>query len=141
METKKYKRICKYCGKPFSTDAIMQVYCKGDNGKTLCVKLASKSRSNINNLIKKALEKGVIKKTPCVFCGLLNVEGHHEDYTKPLDLVWMCIKHHRMYHTQKVMDTFKNDFSECRASKGRAFNEDVKERMKKYYIMENVSLR
>jgi len=38
---------------------------------------------------------------PCVICGAAKAEGHHEDYDKPLDVVWLCRRHHREYHQEK----------------------------------------
>lgn len=26
------------------------------------------------------------------------IEAHHDDYDKPLNVVWMCRRHHAMYH-------------------------------------------
>ena len=38
---------------------------------------------------------------PCEKCGTNeNVVAHHEDYTKPLDVVWLCKKHHRERHLE-----------------------------------------
>lgn len=31
------------------------------------------------------------------FCG--RVEGHHKDYTKPTEVVWLCRYHHRLEHS------------------------------------------
>ena len=39
-----------------------------------------------------------LTKQPCVICGNPKSEGHHEDYDKPLDVVWLCRLHHRLYH-------------------------------------------
>lgn len=41
------------------------------------------------------IRAGRMKKIPC-FCGSRNVEAHHEDYSKPLDVVWLCKTHHRL---------------------------------------------
>lgn len=42
----------------------------------------------------RALKKGIIKKTPCVICGEEKVEMHHVNYNKPLNVVFLCRKHH-----------------------------------------------
>lgn len=45
------------------------------------------------------LEK--IKRQPCVKCGNEKSDGHHEDYDYPLDVIWLCHKHHIMFHKSK----------------------------------------
>ena len=42
-----------------------------------------------------AVQNGRIKKMPCQVCGsITRIHGHHEDYYKPLDVEWLCAKHH-----------------------------------------------
>ena len=53
-----------------------------------------KARVALNN----AIRNRRITKTPCAVCGSKNVQGHHQDYSKPLEVVWLCIKHHREEH-------------------------------------------
>lgn len=36
---------------------------------------------------------GKIKKQKC-FCGKSKTEAHHENYSKPKEIVWLCKKHH-----------------------------------------------
>ena len=56
-----------------------------------------KARTALNN----ALRDNRIQKKPCNKCGSNdNVQGHHEDYSKPLEVVWLCFKCHRMDHDQ-----------------------------------------
>jgi len=31
---------------------------------------------------------------PCEVCGCEKSEAHHEDYSKPLEINWLCKKHH-----------------------------------------------
>ena len=38
---------------------------------------------------------GKIKSEPCEVCCVENTQAHHTDYRKPLDVKWLCIKHHR----------------------------------------------
>lgn len=54
------------------------------------------ARSILNNAIKAGK---VSSPGECSICGESGpVEGHHEDYTKPLDVVWVCVACHRFKH-------------------------------------------
>ncbi|TIN76719.1 hypothetical protein [Mesorhizobium sp.] len=41
-----------------------------------------------------ALRDRHLKKEPCAICGGLKVRGFHRDYSKPLEVVWLCAKCH-----------------------------------------------
>lgn len=47
-----------------------------------------------------ALGNGSLIKEPCTICGSLKSEAHHEDYSKPLAVIWLCSKHHSERHTE-----------------------------------------
>lgn len=53
-----------------------------------------------------AIVSGKIKRMPCVKCGNPKSEGHHHDYSKPLDVIWMCFVCHRLEHGEKPKGTF-----------------------------------
>lgn len=44
------------------------------------------------------LQRGKIKKQPCEICGSSIAEAHHDDYNKPLEVRWLCKKHHAEWH-------------------------------------------
>lgn len=51
--------------------------------------------------LRNAVKRGDIKRKPC-FCGKKeNVQAHHSDYSKPLDVEWLCIEHHNERHVQE----------------------------------------
>jgi hypothetical protein len=51
-----------------------------------------------------AIRDGRLVRQPCEVCGTtLRVQAHHDDYTKPLDVRWLCFKHHREHHGQVVI--------------------------------------
>ena len=49
-------------------------------------------------IIRAKIISGQIKRLPCIRCGVPNSHGHHEDYTKPLEVMWLCAKHHIERH-------------------------------------------
>lgn len=40
------------------------------------------------------LRAGRIKSEPCEVCGMFPTQAHHEDYSKPLNVIWLCKTHH-----------------------------------------------
>lgn len=42
--------------------------------------------------------RGLLIKQPCVICGEIKAEKHHEDYSKPLAVDWICRPCHLEYH-------------------------------------------
>lgn len=64
-----------------------------------------KAQSAVSN----AIRSGLIKRRPCVRCGSAKrVHGHHEDYDKPLDIVWLCSKCHGLRHAEINEERRKN---------------------------------
>ena len=43
-------------------------------------------------------KSGRIAPEPCAICHKTIVEGHHTDYRKPYQIVWLCKTHHRNAH-------------------------------------------
>lgn len=60
--------------------------------------LRNKEKIQAHTKVRSALLSGKIIKTPCVICGNIKSEGHHFDYSMPLDIVWLCKKHHKETH-------------------------------------------
>ena len=54
-------------------------------------------RTNARAYLHMYVKRGKIVKSPCVVCGDEKVEACHEDYNKPLEVIWRC-KKHRLQH-------------------------------------------
>jgi hypothetical protein len=48
--------------------------------------------------LQNAVARGKVKRQPCEQCGNPKSDAHHPDYTKPLDVMWLCRKHHMTLH-------------------------------------------
>ena len=55
-------------------------------------------RAKARTIFGHQLRIGAIVPMPCFVCGNGNTEGHHPDYSRPLDVVWLCIPHHKEVH-------------------------------------------
>lgn len=58
------------------------------------------ARQQVSNCIR----DGKMKKQPCSVCGSENAQAHHTDYSKPLDVVWLCTVHHFKQHRKYDYD-------------------------------------
>jgi hypothetical protein len=54
-------------------------------------------RSYTNVLIR----RGVLTPQPCEACGAAEVQPHHDDYTKPWTVRWLCEVHHQQHHAEQ----------------------------------------
>lgn len=84
-----------------------EAYQKTERGKEVGRK--AKKKWAMNNpanrhaqvVVGNAVRDGRLKKLPCKVCGSTNrIHGHHDDYSKPLDVIWLCPKHHSERHKE-----------------------------------------
>ena len=61
-------------------------------------------RRKASLIVGNAVRDGKLKRHPCLVCGHEKVEGHHPDYSRPLDVVWLCNAHHREAHKVSAND-------------------------------------
>jgi hypothetical protein len=47
-----------------------------------------------HNIVRRAIKNGNLKRLPCEVCGNTLSQAHHNDYNKPLDVIWLCRPHH-----------------------------------------------
>lgn len=50
--------------------------------------------------VHRALKAGSLMRCPCEVCGADKTHAHHDDYSKPLDVRWLCPMHHREHHAK-----------------------------------------
>ena len=112
-------RICPRCGSEKMFVLRSDKKCKRTASCYSCVRERSKKwreknreRSRTSNRlsaeqryahkkVENAIKRGALQRRPCEWCGTtLRVEAHHEDYTKPLDVMWLCPVHHRQRHRE-----------------------------------------
>lgn len=75
-----------------------------------------RARRDVSN----ALKKGLLIKKPCVECGEANSQAHHEDYSKPLEVVWFCFPCHTNHHNKERMREQGNHFGKIGKKSGKS---------------------
>ena len=79
-------------------------YAKTENAKLSHAKSLQKQRilhpqkRIARQALSNAIRDGRVARLPCLICGHETVEGHHPDYDRPLDVVWLCPPHHSATH-------------------------------------------
>ena len=62
---------------------------------------AEDSRRNVaHNQVARAVRNGTLVRQPCVRCGEAKSLAHHEDYDKPLEVMWLCQPCHKQRHKE-----------------------------------------
>jgi len=62
----------------------------------------NKDKCSVYQKVIRALKSGKLKKSEkCQMCNKeCNTHGHHYDYSKPLDVIWVCSECHRLLHSK-----------------------------------------
>lgn len=58
---------------------------------------ANAAKIKAHRILNNSVNSLKIDKKPCIICKQKAV-AHHDDYTKPLDVTWLCEIHHRAWH-------------------------------------------
>jgi hypothetical protein len=61
-------------------------------------------KANARSYANSYQRRGALKPEPCVDCSNPDAEKHHHDYTKPLDVVWLCRTCHMRRHDEQRDD-------------------------------------
>jgi len=67
-------------------------------------KINNKEKANAHSIVSKAVKDGnLIIPATCSCCGKdCKPEGHHEDYSKPLEVTWLCRSCHKYLHADAM---------------------------------------
>ena len=57
-------------------------------------------RQKAHNAVSKGIKKGILIRQPCCRCNEINSLAHHDDYDKPLDVMWLCQPCHKQRHKE-----------------------------------------
>lgn len=110
----------------------VEEYHKTDKGRNVLKKSVKKwidknpEKSFCHQAVLIAKRKGLIKESKCQFCGEDKVVAHHEDYTKPLEVTWLCRQHHKDLHRGLIV---LQSADHLEASKGECECIDVDKEM------------
>ena len=63
------------------------------------------ARDSVRLKVFRAVKSGKIKRGRCEVCQKGGAEGHHPDYSKPLEVIWLCPLHHKDMHRKKNLST------------------------------------
>ena len=91
---------------------------------------ANKDRKDACTKLANAVRDGKVEKsTHCYYCGSTDkIQGHHFDYSRPLDVTWLCLSCHRKTHAMSNYDIRK----ELRKELQRKRCEDRDHSMERY---------
>lgn len=59
----------------------------------LISEMAANRKQSARRDVAHAVKSGKLRRQPCEVCGE-RAEAHHPDYAKPLDVRWLCRRHH-----------------------------------------------
>ena len=98
------KEYCRECRKAHNVLVHRRLYSGLNDDERI--------KATCRSMTKYFIRKGLIKKTNCVKCGSdRRVESHHADYSKPMEVVFLCFNCHRIHHANRETMSNNNELA------------------------------
>jgi hypothetical protein len=94
----------------------------------------NKEAAYCHNIVNREIRKGKLIKQICENCGENNTQAHHDDYSKPLKIRWLCSKCHSNYHKNKRQN--KEYVKKGRYKKSKLLNKACELKLNGYHYPE-----
>jgi hypothetical protein len=78
----------------------LQERIKANTESTRAWRAEDKRRQFAHGSVSRAIRSGALVRNPCERCGEQKSVAHHEDYDKPLDVMWLCQPCHKQRHKE-----------------------------------------
>ncbi len=102
----RYRSLCKLCFSEAVTARrnAVPIEVKRESYRTKTAKwrrenpVKAQILADAHNAVNSAIRSGSLTRRPCDICGSAASDAHHDDYSKPLDVRWLCHLHHMRHH-------------------------------------------
>jgi len=95
-------KTCSRCDQPPSSGHLYCAKCHAaymrEWRKTHKMTDEQRLRDNCRSYANVYLRRGMLTKVPCEKCGSPKSQMHHPDYSKPLEIIWLCRPCHLALH-------------------------------------------
>ncbi len=90
------KKSCNSC--EYNKRKNLPNYIAMKRRNTRSYEIKNKAVKSAHGAVRHAQISGKLVKSPCEVCGKLPANAHHDDYSQPLNIRWLCRAHHREWH-------------------------------------------
>jgi hypothetical protein len=81
---------------------------------------------NARRKVHMAIKSGKLSRLSCEVCGNPKTHAHHDDYSKPLAVRWLCTKHHGLTHSQFAGKEAPDWMTDIRLAMKKSFLKPIK---------------
>lgn len=61
---------------------------------------ANNEKVRAQRKVRRLILRNEMERQPCERCGGPKAQAHHDDYSRPLEVMWLCPRHHRERHRE-----------------------------------------
>ncbi len=85
---------------PAMSLALLGPAADAQNEKGVMTLASFEEKERARMLVALAIQSGRLQRQRCEVCGIADAHAHHPDYSRPLDVQWLCRKHHKQEHSR-----------------------------------------